>query len=92
MTANRAGSSSSRRSWLDGLFGPLADRPFRLFWLSATTSSVGSAFVPVALAFAVLGIGGDATSLGLVLLVGTVAGLASSQSPASGRTGCRDAT
>ena len=40
---------------------------------------MGSAFVPVALAFAVLGIGGNATSLGLVLLAGTVAGLASFQ-------------
>jgi MFS family permease len=59
------------------LLGPLADRPFRLVWLAATTSAVGSAFVPVALAFAVLGIGGTATSLGLVLLAGTVAGLAS---------------
>jgi MFS family permease len=57
--------------------GPLADRPFRLLWLAATTSAVGSAFVPVALAFAVLGIGGSATSLGLVLLAGTLAGLAS---------------
>lgn len=59
------------------LLGPLADRPFRLLWLAATTSAIGSAFVPVALAFAVLGIGGTATSLGLVLLVSTVAGLAS---------------
>ncbi len=59
------------------LLGPLADRQFRLLWLAATTSAVGSAFVPVALAFAVLGIGGNATSLGLVLLAGTVAGLAS---------------
>ena len=61
------------------LFGPLADRTFRLLWLAATTSSAGSAFVPVALAFAVLGIGGTATSLGVVLLVGTLAGLASYQ-------------
>ena len=61
------------------LLGPLADRPFRLVWLAATTSAVGSAFVPVALAFAVLGIGGNATSLGLVLLVGTIAGLLSYQ-------------
>lgn len=61
------------------LFGPLADRSFRLVWLAATTSAIGSAFVPVALAFAVLGIGGNATSLGLVLLAGTVAGLASYQ-------------
>ena len=59
--------------------GPLADPPFRLVWLAATTSAVGSAFVPVALAFAVLGIGGNATSLGLVLLVSSVAGLASYQ-------------
>lgn len=35
--------------------------------------------MPVALAFAVLGIGGNATSLGLVLLVGTIAGLLSYQ-------------
>ncbi len=55
----------------------LADRPFRLLWLAGTTSAIGSAFVPVALAFAVLGIGGNATALGLVLLAGTVAGLSS---------------
>jgi MFS family permease len=61
------------------LLGPLADRPFRLLWLAATTSAVGSAFVPVAMAFAVLGVGGNATSLGVVLLVGTIAGLASYQ-------------
>ena len=61
------------------LLGPLADRSFRHLWLAATTSSAGSAFVPVALAFAVLGIGGTATSLGVVLLVGTLAGLASFQ-------------
>lgn len=65
--------------WLSRYSGPLAHRPFRLLWLSASTSAVGSAFVPVALAFAVLGIGGTATSLGLVLLAGTVAGLASYQ-------------
>ena len=57
----------------------LAGRQFRLLWLAATTSAVGSAFVPVAMAFAVLRIGGNATSLGIVLLVGTVAGLASYQ-------------
>ncbi len=57
------------------VFGPLAERPFRLLWLAATTSAVGSAFIPVALAFAVLGLHGTATSLGLVLITGTVAGL-----------------
>ena len=61
------------------LLGPLAGRQFRLLWLAATTSAVGSAFVPVAMAFAVLRVGGSATSLGVVLLVGTVAGLASYQ-------------
>jgi MFS family permease len=55
--------------------GPLADRPFRRLWLAATSSAVGSAFVPVAMAFAVLGLHGNATSLGLVLLTGTAAGL-----------------
>jgi MFS family permease len=54
---------------------PLEDRPFRLMWFAASTSAVGSAFVPVALAFAVFRSGGNATSLGLVLLAGTVAGL-----------------
>ncbi|HEV2371036.1 MAG TPA: MFS transporter [Streptosporangiaceae bacterium] len=58
-----------------GVFEPRAERPFRLLWAAATTSAIGSAFVPVALAFAVLGIGGTATSLGLVLLTGTIAGL-----------------
>jgi MFS family permease len=57
--------------------GPLADRPFRCLWLAATISAVGSAFVPVALSFAVLGLHGNATSLGLVLLTGTLAGLVS---------------
>jgi MFS family permease len=57
------------------VFGPLTERPFRLLWLAATTSAVGSAFIPVALAFAVLGLHGTATSLGLVLLTGTIAGL-----------------
>jgi len=61
------------------LLGPLAIRQFRLLWLAATTSALGSAFVPVAMAFAVLRSGGSATSLGIVLLVGTVAGLATYQ-------------
>lgn len=80
MVDERGGASSpSRRRWQSGLLGPLTDRSFRLLWLSASTSAIGSAFVPVALAFAVLGIGGNATSLGLVLLAGTIAGLASFQ-------------
>jgi hypothetical protein len=55
------------------------------------------------MAFAALRVGGNATSLGIVLLVGTVAGLASYQvagvwadrlirSLVCGRTGCRAGT
>jgi MFS family permease len=58
------------------VFGPLADRPFRLLWLAASASAVGSAFIPVALAFAILDSGGTAVSLGVVLLASMIAGLA----------------
>ena len=43
-----------------GRFGPLTERPFRLLWLGRTSSSIGDALIPVALAFAVLRIGGEA--------------------------------
>src|SRR5690242_19019391 len=52
--------------------GPLAERPFRLLWLGQTGSSVGDSLIPVALAFAVLRIGGSATGLGLVLASYTI--------------------
>lgn len=48
-------------------FGPLAERPFRLLWLAQTTSAAGDALVGVALAFAVIRIGGRASELGIVL-------------------------
>jgi hypothetical protein len=48
-------------------FGPLTERPFRLLWLGRTCSSIGNSLIPVALAFAVLRIGGGATGLGIVL-------------------------
>lgn len=57
---------------LRGRFGPLTERPFRLLWLGRTASSFGDALVPVALAFAVLRIGGGATGLGIVLAFFTV--------------------
>jgi hypothetical protein len=44
----------------------LAERPFRLLWLGQTTSAVGDSLIPVALAFAVLGLGGP-RDLGIVL-------------------------
>ncbi len=48
-------------------FGALAERPFRLLWLGRTASAVGDSLAPVALAFAVLHIGGGASGIGFVL-------------------------
>jgi predicted MFS family arabinose efflux permease len=49
-------------------FGALAERDFRLLFLGRTASLLGSAFAPVALAFAVLDdLDGSASALGLVL-------------------------
>jgi MFS family permease len=55
-----------------GRFGPLTEQPFRLLWLGRTGSSIGDSLIPVALAFAVLRIGGGATGLGIVLAAFTV--------------------
>jgi MFS family permease len=55
-----------------GRFGPLAERPFRLLWLARGGSSIGDALIPVALAFAVLRIGGGASGLGVVLAAFTI--------------------
>jgi len=57
---------------LRGRLGPLTERPFRLLWFGRTGSSVGDALIPVALAFAVLRIGGGATGLGVVLAAFTI--------------------
>ncbi|MDP9269569.1 MAG: MFS transporter [Chloroflexota bacterium] len=46
--------------------GPLDEGPFRLLWLGQTTSAIGDSLIPVAIAFAVLPLGG-ATAVGLVL-------------------------
>jgi MFS family permease len=56
-----------------GRFGPLRERPFRLLWLAWTGSSVGDSLIPVALAFAVIGIHGGAVGLGVVLAARTIA-------------------
>lgn len=50
----------------------LRERGFRLYFAGQATSVIGDALVPVALAFAVLGVTGSATALGLVLAAGTV--------------------
>jgi MFS family permease len=47
--------------------GPLRERPFRLLWLGRTASTFGDSLAPVALAFAVLEIGGGASGIGFVL-------------------------
>jgi len=44
----------------------LSERDFRLLWIGQTGSAVGDALVGLALAFAVLGVGGSAADLGLV--------------------------
>jgi hypothetical protein len=55
-----------------GRLGALSERSFLLLWLARTASSVGDRMVPVGLAFAVLGIHGSGSDLGLVLAVGMV--------------------
>jgi len=52
--------------------GALQETRFRLLWTAQTLSFIGDTMVPVAVAFAVLGIGGSATSVGLVLAAGLV--------------------
>lgn len=56
--------------------GALSERPFRLLWIGQTTSVAGDALIPVAIAFAVLGIGGSATDLGIVFAAFSVAHVA----------------
>jgi MFS family permease len=56
-----------------GRFGPLKERPFRLLFLARTGSSVGDSLIPVALAFAVIGIHGGFLGLGAVLGARTIA-------------------
>jgi MFS family permease len=52
---------------VSGRLGPLRHREFRLLVTGTTTSSFGGAVTPVALAFAVLDLGGSASELGLVV-------------------------
>jgi MFS family permease len=48
------------------LLGPLSEPRFRLLWIGQSTSAVGDGMTFLAIAFAVLHIGGKATDLGLV--------------------------
>ncbi len=60
------------RDRIGPLLGPLGEGPFRMLWLGQTTSAVGDAMIPVAIAFAVIHLGGDAAGIGLVLTAFTV--------------------
>src|SRR4051812_4407938 len=55
---------ASRRA---GRWGPLRHRNLRLLVTGTATSSLGNAITPVALAFAVLDLGGSASDLGTVV-------------------------
>lgn len=55
--------------------GALRERNFRLYFIGQTTSAIGTAMVPVALAFAVLRLTHSAGDLGLVLTASAVSQL-----------------
>jgi MFS family permease len=56
-----------RRPRLAEMTEPLASPPYRLFFAAQVISSTGSAVAPIALAFAILGIGGGGSGIALVL-------------------------
>jgi len=58
------------------LLGALSEPQFRLLWIGQTASRAGDSLIPVAIAFAVLGIGGSAAELGIVFAAFTVAHVA----------------
>lgn len=57
---------------LSNKLGALSEGPFRLLWIGQCMSAMGDAFMPVALAFAVLSVSGSASDIGLVLATSTV--------------------
>jgi len=59
-------------SRLANRLGALEERPFRLLWLGQAFSQAGDLMIPVAVAFAVLELGGSASELGLVLAAVTL--------------------
>ncbi len=63
---------TERGSWL----GPLVERQFRLLWIGQTASAAGDALIFVAVAFAVLQVGGSAAELGIVFAAFTLANVA----------------
>jgi MFS family permease len=61
---------------LPGALRPLEHREFRLLWAGQAISAFGDGLVSVALAFAVLRIGGSASQLGLVLTASAISRVA----------------
>jgi len=59
-----------------GRLGALTEPQFRLLWIGQTASLAGDGLIPVAIAFAVLRIGGTAVDLGIVFAAFTVAHVA----------------
>jgi MFS family permease len=57
---------------LRAALSPLGEREFRLLFLGRAVSLFGTAFAPIALAFAVLDLTGSASDLGLVVAAGFV--------------------
>lgn len=62
-----AGAPFSLMSFRFPNLGPLHERNFRLYFFGRTVSLFGSAFAPVAIAFAVLELGGSPAALSLIL-------------------------
>src|SRR6185369_3288262 len=54
------------------LAGPLVEPQFRLLWIGQTASAAGDALIFVAVAFAVLQVGGSAADLGIVFAAFTI--------------------
>ena len=71
-----AGGASSAPGTRTGRAGPLARPAFRWLLAARTTSVLGNAVAPIALAFAVLDMTGSAADLGLVVAARSVANVA----------------
>jgi Major Facilitator Superfamily len=66
----RVNSKNYRSKFRDGKLGVLTARNFRNFYIGYSASLLGTALSSVAIAFAVLGDGGTATTLGVVFAAG----------------------
>jgi predicted MFS family arabinose efflux permease len=67
---------SGERTPTGGRLGALAEPQFRLLWIGQAASAAGDALIFVAVAFAVLQVGGSAADLGIVFAAFTVSNVA----------------